>query len=401
MNKNNESYIKLLRKITDWEWFTNSKMVHLWIYFLLKAEFEEKIHKGIKIERGQFIIDKKKTMSDIHISAQALKTYTNRLITSQQVTIKSTNKYTIVTICKYDEYQFNGKASNQQKEYKLTDKQPTSSNQLVVNEVYIKLRRKIIDWEWFSDSQMVHLWIYFLLKVNYTEKTWKGIKLNKGQLVIGRKSTSRNTSISEQSIKTCLKRLITNQQVTIKPTNKYTLVTIVKYDDYNNSGLVTNQQKDAKETNKQLSTNQQLTTAKEYINNTNKELNLFKEKEDEIFSANFFYLKLKRWDYAVSEYIKNNLAESTNTWKMQNKEIVSKIPCEEIFKKMDAESVGKVFQDDNHINNAFRKLYRDSVAELMKNNLQNNYKSVKKVNEKPSTTEIGDSVLNLMLRKLN
>ena len=40
---------------------------------------------------------------------------------------------------------------------------------------WIKLYRKIQDWEWFDDSHMVHLFIYFLINANTKERNWRGI----------------------------------------------------------------------------------------------------------------------------------------------------------------------------------------------------------------------------------
>jgi len=76
-----------------------------------------------------------------------------------------------------------------------------------MNSGWIKLHRKIVEWEWFQDSDTFRLFLYLILKANHREKQWKGITISRGQLVTGRKMLSRELGISEQTVRTCLKRL--------------------------------------------------------------------------------------------------------------------------------------------------------------------------------------------------
>lgn len=135
-------------------------------------------------------------------------------------------------------------------------------------EGWIKIHRKILEWEWFSNSQMTHLFLYFLLKANYESGTYRGSVIKRGELVFGRKRVSIELNISEQSLRTALKRLKSTKEITTKSTKEYTVISICNYDDYNplkendqprhqpSNQLTTNPT-----TNQQLTT--QLTTCKE------------------------------------------------------------------------------------------------------------------------------------------
>jgi len=136
-------------------------------------------------------------------------------------------------------------------------------------ETWIKLYRKFDEWEWFNISEMVHLFIYLLLNANNTDGEWRGIKIKRGQLITGRKTLNEKTGISEQTLRTCLKRLENTKEITIKPTNKYSIITICKYNDYQPNKLNSNQQTNQQLTSDQPATNQQLTTIKEVKNNNN------------------------------------------------------------------------------------------------------------------------------------
>lgn len=97
---------------------------------------------------------------------------------------------------------------------------------------YIKIYRGLIDWEWFNDSKVVHLFIYLLLKANFLDGKFKGHEVKRGQLITGRKKLSVATGISESSIRTCLDKLQRTNEITITSTSDYSVVTIVKYDIY-------------------------------------------------------------------------------------------------------------------------------------------------------------------------
>lgn len=138
---------------------------------------------------------------------------------------------------------------------------------------WIKLYRKIQDWEWFDDSHMVHLFIYFLINANTKERNWRGIVIKRGQLVIGRKSLSVITGISERTIRTCLERFQKSGEIVVKSTNQFTLITISNYDNYN----VPESESDQQSTSNRPTTDQRLTTPKELrikniINSSNEEL---------------------------------------------------------------------------------------------------------------------------------
>ena len=109
-------------------------------------------------------------------------------------------------------------------------------------EGWIKLHRKFCGWEWFNISEMVHLFIYLLINANHEDGNWRGISIKRGQIITGRNSLSENTGISSQTIRTCLSRLKSTNEITIKSTNKYSIITITKYDDYQGLILNSNQQ---------------------------------------------------------------------------------------------------------------------------------------------------------------
>lgn len=128
---------------------------------------------------------------------------------------------------------------------------------------FIKLYRRFLEWGWHDDPNMVSLFIHLLLMANYEAKEWHGITIERGQFVGGRKVLAEMTGISEQTIRTCLSRLEATGEITRKSTNKFSIITITKYDSYQQSLKAEQPTTNQQLTNNQPTTNQQLTTTKE------------------------------------------------------------------------------------------------------------------------------------------
>ena len=127
-------YIKLSTDICKWEWFTDGNMLKLWIYLLTNAQqFKETRFKGLVIQRGQVIVGRKKLAKELKMSEQQIRSCINRLKSTNEITTKSTNKYTLITIVKYDKFQTNltdiNQQSNQVLNQRVTNKQPTNNQQ--------------------------------------------------------------------------------------------------------------------------------------------------------------------------------------------------------------------------------------------------------------------------------
>ncbi len=97
---------------------------------------------------------------------------------------------------------------------------------------HIKIDRKILNWEWYSDCKMVHLFLHLLVKANWVEGTWRGIKIKRGQYMTSVSKLSGSTGLSVSQIRTCLGKLQTTGEIATKMTNLNTLITICKYETY-------------------------------------------------------------------------------------------------------------------------------------------------------------------------
>lgn len=136
---------------------------------------------------------------------------------------------------------------------------------------WVKLHRKILDWEWKNEPETLALFIHLLLTANYQNTKWRGISIGKGQILTGRKKLSDETGLSQRSVRTSLTRLKSTNELTIKTTSKYSIITITNWHLY--------QESDQQEANERPTNDQQTTTSK---NIRNKE---YKENKNIIFTS--------------------------------------------------------------------------------------------------------------------
>ena len=136
---------------------------------------------------------------------------------------------------------------------------------------WIKLHRSILDWEWFKDAETLQLFIYCLVRANLNDGSWRNIDYKRGEFITSLESISKDTGLTIQQTRTRLKRLISTGEITCKSTNKFTIITICKFDDYQNIFESTN-----KQTNRQATDNQQTK-----VDESNKQLTTGREDEED------------------------------------------------------------------------------------------------------------------------
>jgi len=178
---------------------------------------------------------------------------------------------------------------------------------------WIKLHRSLLTWEWYDDHNATRLLMHLLLSVNYEDKKWKGQVIKAGSMVLSWETLASNINLSTQQLRTAMSKLESSGEVTRKATNKYQLVTLVKWDELQSKDAKDNKQTNRQSTNKQQSNNKQVTTTKE----SKEDKELKEGKEDAIDFDNFWtaydYKKNKdkakvKWDQLKPKDQKDILA---------------------------------------------------------------------------------------------
>ncbi len=97
---------------------------------------------------------------------------------------------------------------------------------------YIKLHRKIGDWEWIHDPPAFCLFMHLLLLANWKTSRYKGAVINRGQFVSGRVKLAKITGLSESQIRTAITKLKSTNEIMTDSSNGFTIFTITNYDSY-------------------------------------------------------------------------------------------------------------------------------------------------------------------------
>lgn len=129
---------------------------------------------------------------------------------------------------------------------------------------YIWIYRKLLDWEWFREPNTLQLFICLILRANWSDSKWKGIDVKRGQLITSVASLCEATGQTPRSIRTGINRLKSTGEVTIKTTNKYSLVTVENWALYQPDKDETTNKTTSTTTNERQTNDKQTTTDKEY-----------------------------------------------------------------------------------------------------------------------------------------
>ncbi|WP_372809468.1 hypothetical protein [Litorivivens sp.] len=101
---------------------------------------------------------------------------------------------------------------------------------------YITLHRKIKEHWIFDDPVLFKLWVTMLLDAKFsdTERRVNGavVSIKRGQLVFGLEQWSREHKVTCSKLRTLLKNLEKCGMISRQKTNKYSLITITNYDEY-------------------------------------------------------------------------------------------------------------------------------------------------------------------------
>ena len=134
---------------------------------------------------------------------------------------------------------------------------------------FITLHRKFLAWEWAGEPNMVSLFVHLLLLANHEAKKWQGIEIGRGQLVSSVQSLSARTGLSVSQIRTGLKRLEMTGEIANKTTNKYSVITICKYDSYQTQAVCNDKQNNKQIANESQTNRNQIATNNNDNNNIN------------------------------------------------------------------------------------------------------------------------------------
>lgn len=157
---------------------------------------------------------------------------------------------------------------------------------------YIKMFRKLVNWEWYTDINTKVLFIHCLLRANWKPGEWKGIHYERGQFVTSIHQLAIETGLTDRNVRTALNHLISTGELTSKAQTKgraqSRIITVVNYDCY--------QQSDKQDASERQSTDKRPTSERQQYKNI-KNIKEIKEVKKDIYISSiddiFSYLNLR------------------------------------------------------------------------------------------------------------
>lgn len=152
-NRENTTYIKLFRKMLTWEWYGDTNTFRVFLHILLKANYEPSRYRGHEIGAGECVFGRKKWAKELGLSERQVRTALEHLKSTNEVSTKATNKFTIVHVEKWEFWQLEeGKATTKKTNKKsnespTNDQQPTTSKESknIKNTTTIEEVRKYVE----------------------------------------------------------------------------------------------------------------------------------------------------------------------------------------------------------------------------------------------------------------
>lgn len=137
-----KSYIKLFRKLLNSPIFENEKALKIWIWCLLKATHKERLQlvgqQEVNLEKGQFVFGRKKASEELKMSESTIYKYIKLLEKLQMISVNSNNKFSVITVEKWEEYQVKELKDNN----KVTTKEQQKNTNKNVKNIYLYLYNK-------------------------------------------------------------------------------------------------------------------------------------------------------------------------------------------------------------------------------------------------------------------
>ena len=220
-----QGWIKLHRKITEWEWYTDGNTFRVFLHLILNANHKQKRYKGIVIERGQLLTGRKSLANALDLTERQVRTAINKLIKSNEITQKTASKTTksgsIITICKYDSYQDQKEQSDQENDQETTKKRPRNDQQATTNkndknEKNVNNEKNHHQSQKNDDDDFIKL-----IDIEKLKKEYPSINVLKELQDVEKKISGRAVSSPENYVRQCLNNIVQKRNISAAKSTDY------------------------------------------------------------------------------------------------------------------------------------------------------------------------------------
>lgn len=192
----NNGWIKLHRSLLDWEWWDDINASRLLIYLLCAVNYEDKKWRGLTIKAGSMVASWETLSDKTGLTPRQCRTAMKKLEKSGEVTRKTSNKWQVVALEKWDKLQHD----DRQMTGNTSDKRQTNDKQMTTTKEYkeykeIKEEKNIPAYEDFLNHAISKKPNVDKESVKLKYEAWieAGWKNGNGKKIVNWKSSLNNT----------------------------------------------------------------------------------------------------------------------------------------------------------------------------------------------------------------
>lgn len=97
---------------------------------------------------------------------------------------------------------------------------------------WIKLNRKILNWQWYQDGNTFRVFLHLLLTANVEDAEFKYDTIHRGEVAVSIGNLAKSTNLTYSQVRTALDHLKFSNEIAISARPKYLVISIVKYNEY-------------------------------------------------------------------------------------------------------------------------------------------------------------------------
>ena len=162
----NSGFVQLFRNILQWEWYFHIPTRVTFIHCLLRANHHAKKWMGQTLQAGQFATSLKHLSDETSLTQRQCRTALFHLKSTGELTIKTTSRYSIITVNNWGKWQ-----GERQTKSQTGDKQTTTNNKeriyILLHKIY-KEKFSNLNQEWIS---LIEKWLDYKKAKKQTYKT--------------------------------------------------------------------------------------------------------------------------------------------------------------------------------------------------------------------------------------
>lgn len=95
----------LPRSFMHWRWYHDANTARVFLHLVMSANYTEHDFEGITVHPGQAVTSRQSLAAALKLSEQQVRTALKHLKATGDITVKTTSKFSVVTINSFDRFQ--------------------------------------------------------------------------------------------------------------------------------------------------------------------------------------------------------------------------------------------------------------------------------------------------------